>query len=65
MEFRPQWLLGQDIRGSTVGIFGLGNIGQAVVERLMGFGVERFIYTGHSPKKEGTLMFDRKLVTLK
>ncbi|XP_012227776.2 glyoxylate reductase/hydroxypyruvate reductase isoform X1 [Linepithema humile] len=49
----PQWLLGQDLRGSTVGIFGLGNIGQAVVKRLTGFEVGRFIYTGHSRKKAG------------
>jgi len=49
----PQLMLGQDLRGSTVGIFGLGNIGQAIVKRLTGFEVERFIYTGHSRKKEG------------
>ncbi|XP_018350856.1 PREDICTED: glyoxylate reductase/hydroxypyruvate reductase-like [Trachymyrmex septentrionalis] len=49
----PQWLLGQDLRGSTVGIFGLGNIGQAIVKRLKGFEVGHFIYTGHSRKKAG------------
>ncbi|XP_014474200.1 PREDICTED: glyoxylate reductase/hydroxypyruvate reductase-like [Dinoponera quadriceps] len=53
VEYRPQWLLGQDLQGSTVGIFGLGNIGQAIVKRLMGFEVGRFIYTGHSRKKAG------------
>ncbi|EZA54065.1 hypothetical protein DMN91_000696 [Ooceraea biroi] len=52
-ERRPQWLLGQDLQGSTVGIFGLGNIGQATVKRLTGFEVGRFIYTGHSRKKAG------------
>lgn len=55
MESRSQWLLGQDLQESTVGIFGLGNIGQAIVKRLMGFEVGRFIYTGHSRKKAGTL----------
>lgn len=49
----PQWMLGRDIRNSTVGIFGLGNIGQEIVKRLKGFEVGRFIYTGHSRKKAG------------
>lgn len=50
-------MLGRDIRNSTVGIFGLGNIGQEIVKRLKGFEVGRFIYTGHSRKKAGTLFF--------
>ncbi|KOC67667.1 Glyoxylate reductase/hydroxypyruvate reductase [Habropoda laboriosa] len=48
-----QWLLGRDLRGSTVGIVGLGNIGQAIVKLLKPFEVDRFLYTGHSRKKEG------------
>ncbi|XP_067210859.1 glyoxylate reductase/hydroxypyruvate reductase-like isoform X1 [Linepithema humile] len=50
-DYGPQCLLGQDVRDSTVGIFGLGNIGQAIVKKLMGFEVGHFIYTGHSRKK--------------
>ncbi|KAJ8712513.1 hypothetical protein PYW07_005355 [Mythimna separata] len=46
-------VLGQDIRGSTVGIVGLGGIGQAVVKRLAGFEVDKFIYSGHREKPEG------------
>ncbi|XP_076164204.1 glyoxylate reductase/hydroxypyruvate reductase [Ptiloglossa arizonensis] len=53
VENNVQWLLGQDIQGSIVGIVGLGNIGQAIVKRLKGFDVKRFIYTGHSRKKAG------------
>lgn len=50
---RPTWMLGQDIVGSTVGIVGLGGIGQAIVRRLKGFDVGEFVYTGHAAKKEG------------
>ncbi|XP_014371238.2 glyoxylate reductase/hydroxypyruvate reductase [Papilio machaon] len=45
-------VLGQDIQGSTVGIVGLGGIGQATVKRLRGFDVEKFLYTGHREKPE-------------
>lgn len=50
---RPTWMLGQDIVGSTVGIVGLGGIGQTIVRRLKGFDVNEFVYTGHAAKKEG------------
>jgi len=50
---RPQWLLGQDIQGSTVGIVGFGRIGQAIAKRLIPFEVKQIIYSGHSPKPEG------------
>lgn len=53
----PQWMLGQDIMGSTVGIVGLGGIGQAIVKRLIGFEVGKFLYTGHSAKPEGSIHF--------
>ncbi|XP_017121315.1 glyoxylate reductase/hydroxypyruvate reductase [Drosophila elegans] len=39
------WLLGQDIRGSTVGFYGFGGIGQAVAKRLSGFDIDRVLYT--------------------
>lgn len=53
VETGLQWMLGVDLRGSTVGIVGLGSIGQAIVKRLKPFGIRRFLYTGHSRKKAG------------
>ncbi|KAI4494933.1 PREDICTED: glyoxylate reductase/hydroxypyruvate reductase-like isoform X1 [Polistes canadensis] len=47
------WLLGQELRNSTVGIVGLGSIGQAILKRLVPFEVNTFLYTGHSEKKAG------------
>jgi len=46
----PLWMCGRDISGSTVGIIGMGRIGQAVARRLKGFG-SNIIYTGPSQKK--------------
>lgn len=46
----PRWLLGKDIRGSTVGIVGLGMIGQTIAKRLQGFDIGKLVYTGRSRK---------------
>lgn len=46
-------MLGTDISESTVGVVGLGEVGQAIVKRLSAFGVSRFIYSGHREKEEG------------
>ncbi|KAK5641144.1 hypothetical protein RI129_009691 [Pyrocoelia pectoralis] len=48
-----KWMLGRDLKGSTVGIVGLGEIGQAIVKRLKGFEVSQFVYCGHREKLEG------------
>ncbi|XP_045451240.1 glyoxylate reductase/hydroxypyruvate reductase-like [Melitaea cinxia] len=45
---------GQEISGSTVGIVGLGSIGQATIKRLSGFEVEKFYYTGPREKPEAS-----------
>lgn len=60
----PVWMLGQDIQGSTVGIVGLGGIGQAIVKRLKGFEVGKFVYTGHSAKPEGSISSDQRTTVL-
>nr|CAD7461804.1 unnamed protein product [Timema tahoe] len=51
---RPQWLLGQQLKDSVVGIVGLGGIGQAISKRLRAFEISKLLYTGHKPKPEAT-----------
>jgi len=48
-HWRPMWLCGTDIFGSTVGIVGMGRIGSAFARRLKGFGCQ-IIYSGSQPK---------------
>ena len=45
-----RWL-GYELNGSTLGIFGMGKIGQAVARRGKAFGM-RIIYTSRSPKPQ-------------
>lgn len=44
-------MCGPDVHGSTVGIVGLGRIGQAVAQRLKGFNC-KILYTGPRPKPD-------------
>ncbi|XP_052865298.1 glyoxylate reductase/hydroxypyruvate reductase-like isoform X1 [Anopheles cruzii] len=48
----PQWMLGRDIKRSTVGIIGFGGIGQAIARRLQGFDVGQLLYSGRRTKPE-------------
>lgn len=48
--WQPEWLVGRDLFGATVGIVGMGRIGQAVARRLVGFGC-RILYTGTGEKE--------------
>ncbi len=48
--WEPLGLLGQDFNRKTVGIVGMGRIGQAVAQRLHGGWGMRVIYTSRSPK---------------
>lgn len=43
MGWAPSLLIGQDVGGATLGIFGTGRIGRAVAQRAQGFGM-RVIY---------------------
>ncbi|MFL5819058.1 MAG: 2-hydroxyacid dehydrogenase [Solirubrobacteraceae bacterium] len=40
LSWEPGWLLGRDVHSATLGIVGLGRIGQAVARRARGFGME-------------------------
>ncbi len=42
-------LLGHDVHGATIGIIGMGGIGQEVAKRARGFGM-RILYNSRSPK---------------
>jgi lactate dehydrogenase-like 2-hydroxyacid dehydrogenase len=48
-EWKPDLLLGGDLHGTTLGIVGLGRIGQAVARRARGFGM-RLLYAGRNRK---------------
>ncbi len=39
-RWAPDWLLGRDVHGATLGIVGFGRIGQAVARRAEGFAME-------------------------
>ena len=46
--WRPTQLVGQDLCGKTLGLFGMGRIGQAVARRALGFGL-KIIYHNRQP----------------
>ncbi len=51
LTWEPEFLIGHDLHGSTVGIVGYGRIGQAVGRRLEGFGCE-VLHTRETPFDE-------------
>lgn len=49
--WHPELLLGIELRGRTLGLFGAGRIGQAVGRRAVPFGM-RILYTTRNPRPE-------------
>jgi len=62
-SWSPQLMLGHDIHGATLGIVGLGRIGQAVARRAKGFDM-RILYTDIAPKPEAEAALGAEFVDL-
>lgn len=51
ITWKPDLLLGRDVFGATIGIVGMGKIGQAVAKRAKGFSMN-ILYYNSSPRPE-------------
>lgn len=63
LTWSPTALLGQDVHGATLGIIGLGRIGQAVARRARGFDM-RVLYHSRQRKPEAEQALDACYVDL-
>ncbi|GFX31690.1 hypothetical protein TNCV_4082141 [Trichonephila clavipes] len=43
-SWSPMWLCGQGLKNATVGIVGVGRIGQSILKRLPAFGIAKALY---------------------
>lgn len=59
----PLGFIGQDIKGKTIGIVGMGRIGQAMAKRCRGGWDMNVIYCGNSPKPEAETALQARFVS--
>lgn len=59
----PTSFLGTDVHGKTLGIVGLGRIGQAVAKRARGFDM-KLLYTGRAPKPDVAAALGAEFVSM-
>lgn len=62
-SWSPSLLAGQNVHGATLGIIGMGRIGEAVARRAKGFGM-RILYYNRSQKQQAEAETGAELVSL-
>ncbi|XP_075458785.1 glyoxylate reductase/hydroxypyruvate reductase-like [Ascaphus truei] len=62
--WKPLWMCGSGLTDSTVGILGLGRIGEAIANRLKPFGVKKFLYNDVAPREDLAAKISAEFVSL-
>ncbi|WP_372589493.1 D-glycerate dehydrogenase [Fervidobacterium pennivorans subsp. shakshaketiis] len=62
--WKPKLFLGYDLYGKTLGIIGMGRIGQAVARRALGFGMKVIYYNRHRLPEDVEKQFNAEYVEL-